>query len=384
MTRAVAACVAFALALALVACGDDDDRGAATTTTSSTASTASPTTTSEASADGSTPLGALSLRLTEVAEVDQPLALAVRRDVPGFYLAEKGGRVQYVPAPGEDAQEVLDIADDVSDGGEQGLLGLTFAPAGDRMYVSYTNNDGDTRVDEYAMGDGPTDVGERQDVFAIDQPYGNHNGGNIVFGPDGWLWLGLGDGGAGGDPHNNAQNPDSLLGKLLRLDPETFEPQVYALGLRNPWRFSFDRETGDLWIGDVGQGAVEEIDFLHAGTSPGSNFGWNLLEGTQPYEADEAPGSLLPVFEYGRGEGQSVVGGHVYRGAAHPGLRGTYLFADAYVGELRALRRVGDHTEHHALGVRVPGGVVSSFGEDADGELYVLSLGGGVYRIDQA
>lgn len=319
----------------------------------------------------------VTLTLTEVTRLVEPTAFAVRAGTPGFYVAEKGGLVVHISPGSPDAEAVLDISDEVSTGSEQGLLGLAFSPDGARMYLSYTNLDGDTRVDERAV-----DSGEKRSVFGIDQPYPNHNGGNIVFGPDRLLWLGLGDGGSGGDPEGRAQDPNELLGKIIRFDPADPRPEVYALGLRNPWRFTFDRANGDLWIGDVGQHAWEEIDHLPASAPPGADFGWNLLEGTHPFAADEAPGAIAPVFEYGHDEGQSVVGGYVYRGSKIPDLGGVYIFADTYAAELRLLRLGEGSVEQHATGIDVPGGIVSSFGEDADGELYVLSLDGGVYRLD--
>jgi glucose/arabinose dehydrogenase len=247
------------------------------------------------------------------------------------------------------------------------------------MYISYTNTDGDTRV-ESASPDGSN----RTVIFATDQPYANHNGGNIIFGPDGMLWLGLGDGGASGDPEDRAQNPDDLHGKLLRFDPADPKPQIWAHGLRNPWRFSFDRETDDLWVGDVGQDHWEEVDHVPAGTPAGSNFGWPQAEGTHGFkDLHPADGSIIPVYEYSHDEGQSIAGGFVYRGSKIPGLVGTYLFADTYTGRLWSLvPGDGDAYTFRDTGVDVPGGLVSSFGEDADGELYVLSLDGGVYRIE--
>jgi glucose/arabinose dehydrogenase len=247
------------------------------------------------------------------------------------------------------------------------------------MYISYTNTDGDSRVESVSP-----DGSNRKEIFATDQPYANHNGGNIIFGPDGMLWLGLGDGGASGDPEDRAQNPDDLHGKLLRFDPADPKPQIWAHGLRNPWRFSFDRETDDLWVGDVGQDVGEEVDHVPAGTPAGSNFGWPQAEGTHGFkDLHPADGSIIPVYEYSHDEGQSIAGGFVYRGSKIPGLVGTYLFADTYTGRLWSLvPGDGDAYTFRDTGVDVPGGLVSSFGEDADGELYVLSLDGGVYRIE--
>ena len=375
---------ALALSLALLAgCADDDD-DAASPTTETSAPVGTSTTTGTAASTPGPSLEEITVRLTEVARLEQPVDLATRDGHPGLYLAEKGGRVQYVADAGASAKPVLDISGDVADGNEQGLLGITFGPDGSMLYVHYTNVDGDTRVDELAMGDSPTsvDTGSRRTVLEADQPYANHNGGRLTFGPDGLLYLGLGDGGAGGDPERNGQDPDALLGKVLRFDPAGGEPERWAIGLRNPWRFSFDRDTGDVWVGDVGQNAWEEIDLIAAETPAGVNLGWNRFEGTHRYEGNnDRTGLLFPVYEYGRDEGQSVVGGFVYRGS-NRAWQGVYFFADTYTAVLQVLRRAGDDVEHRDLGVEVPGGLVSSFGEDADGELYVLSLDGGVFRLD--
>ena len=376
---------ALALSLALVAagCGDDDEDAGPSTTTSTSAGS---TTTRRATdaAPPVTPIDEIAVQLTEIARLDQPIDLTTRAGHDGLFIAEKGGRIRHVSAVGAAPAPVLDISDDVSEGAEQGLLGITFAPDGSQLYVHYTNRDGDTRVDELAMGDAPTavDTATRRTVLEADQPYANHNGGRLTFGPDGLLYLGLGDGGAGGDPEDNGQDPDALLGKILRFDPAGGEPERWAIGLRNPWRFSFDRQTGDVWVGDVGQNAWEEIDLIPAGTPAGVNLGWNRFEGTHPYEGDDSrDGLLFPVHEYGRDEGRSVVGGFVYRGR-NSAWHGVYFFADTYTAGLRVLRDSGDGIEERDLGHEVPGGLVSSFGEDADGELYVLSLDGGVFRLD--
>ncbi|HEX4905705.1 MAG TPA: PQQ-dependent sugar dehydrogenase [Acidimicrobiales bacterium] len=377
---------AVALALVVAACGDDDDDASPTTsTTTTTAEVDEPTSsTTAAEAAGPANLDGIAVSLTEIARLEQPIDLAVREGFDGLFLAEKGGRVRYLPAPGAETEQVLDISDDVSTGNEQGLLGITFSPKGEHLYVHYTNRDGDTRVDELAMGDAATavDLGTRRTVLEAEQPYANHNGGRLTFGPDGLLYLGLGDGGAGGDPEHNGQDPDALLGKILRFDPAGGEPERWAIGLRNPWRFSFDRETGDVWVGDVGQNAWEEIDLIAAGTPAGVNLGWNRFEGTHRYDGNnDRTGLLFPVYEYGRDDGQSVVGGFVYRGD-RPEWNGVYFFADTYTAVLQVLLNTGTEVLHRDLGVEVPGGLISSFGEDADGELYVLSLDGGVFRLD--
>jgi len=338
--------------------------------------------------------------LTRVATVEQPLAITIRRGDPSLYIAEKTGRVVAIRDGRVTGRPVLDLSDDVSLGGEQGLLGLAFSPDGQSLYVNYTDVDGDTRIIGYAMqGDHVSRASRRQLLF-VRQPYDNHNGGDLVFGPDGDLYVGLGDGGSGGDPHGNGQSLGTFLGKMLRIrptpaGPEPYRvppdnpfvgdpgarPEIWAYGLRNPWRYSFDPATGDLWIADVGQSAWEEIDRLPAGSPGGANFGWNLLEGTHRYAGSAPPGAVPPVYEYSHATGRCVViGGDVYRGSAIPALAGDYVFADFCEGTLQALRLQPDGSvTHQPLGVSLPN--VSSFGTGPDGELYVTSLDGGVYRL---
>ena len=333
--------------------------------------------------------------------LEQPLALAVRPGDPGLYVAQKTGRVIAVRNGRVDPSPVLDLSEQVSLGSEQGLLGLAFSPSGQHLYVNFTDTNGDTRVAGYAMRKGRADPATRRDVLLVDQPYSNHNGGNLVFGPDGYLYIGLGDGGSGGDPHGNGQSLTTLLGKMLRVDPRPSgerpyaiprdnpfvdrpgaRPEIWAYGLRNPWRYSFDRETGDLWIGDVGQSGWEEVDFQSSGSSGGENHGWNLMEGDHRYAGDDPPAEAVrPVFEYSHdGGGCTVTGGYVYRGESIPDLYGSYVFGDFCLGELSALRlRNGRVIDHRVLGPLVPN--LSSFGEDPRGELYAMSLGGELYRL---
>jgi glucose/arabinose dehydrogenase len=346
------------------------------------------------------PLTSIRVSLEQVATLDQPLALAIRHVDPTLYIAEKTGRVMAIRDGHVDTTPVLDLSRRVSLGGEQGLLGLAFSPTGQYLYVNYTDALGDTRIVQYAMNGDRAVPASRREILAVDQPFDNHNGGDLVFGPDGYLYIGLGDGGSGGDPRGNAQSLATLLGKMLRIDPRPrgdqpyaippdnpfvddadARPEIWAYGLRNPWRYSFDRATGDLWIADVGQSAWEEIDRQPAGAPGGANYGWNLLEGTHPYTGKAPEGAIPPVYEYAHAQGGCVViGGVVYRGAAIPELDGAYLFADFCRGDLEALRLgADDSVEHAVLGPTVPD--VSSFGESADGEVYVLSLAGGVYRL---
>jgi glucose/arabinose dehydrogenase len=333
-----------------------------------------------------------------------PLAMAVRRGDTGLYVGDKWGRVMAIRDGQLDPNPVLDISGRVSTGGEQGLLGLAFSPDGGFLYVNYTDRNGETNVVEYTMGSGGiADARSARRVLFIEQPFANHNGGNLVFGPDGYLYIGMGDGGSGGDPLGNGQNLQTLLGKMLRIDPRPTEdrayripqdnpfvgradsrPEIWAFGLRNPWRYTFDRETGDLWIGDVGQSAREEIDFERAGSEGGRNYGWSLMEGTLIQSENLPSGLVRPVFEYETGSDGTcaVVGGYVYRGAAIPALQGAYLFSDNCAGQIRALRHQrGDVRQHRALGPEVSG--LASFGEGQDGELYVLSLSGEIYEIVQ-
>jgi glucose/arabinose dehydrogenase len=344
--------------------------------------------------------GGQGMRLERIATLDQPIALAVRRNDDALFIAQKAGRVVALH-PGETApQPVLDLSGEVSQGGEQGLLGLAFSPDGDFLYTNHTDPDGDTRITEWEIAGGRADPSSRREVLAVDQPFSNHNGGHLAFGPDGFLYIGLGDGGSGGDPLGNAQSLDSLLGKMLRVDPrpqgdrpygipddnpflgrEGARPEIWSYGLRNPWRYSFDRTTGDLWIADVGQGRREEIDHEPAGAG-GRNYGWDRLEGTLAFEGEAPQDATPPVFEYDRDRGSTVIGGYVYRGSAIPELAGAYVFGDFSNPELRALRLDDGEARELELGLRVENLV--SFGEDGAGELYALSLSGPVYRIHPA
>jgi glucose/arabinose dehydrogenase len=327
--------------------------------------------------------------------------MAVRPGGTALYVAQKTGRVVAIRGGGVVRTPVLDITEQVSLGSEQGLLGLAFSPSGQHLYVNYTDANGDTRVTGYRMRDGRADPATRRNVLFVDQPYSNHNGGNLAFGPDGYLYIGLGDGGSGGDPHGNGQSLSTLLGKMLRIDPRPSgerpygipsdnpfvdrpdaRPAIWAYGLRNPWRYSFDRLTGDLWIADVGQNEWEEVDRQPAGSAGGENYGWNVLEGQHPFSGAEVPSDAVPpMFEYSQDAGGcTVIGGYVYRGEAIPELQGAYVFGDLCLGRIEALRvEEGRVTGHRVLGPEVPS--LSSFGEDTRGELYAMSLGGEVYRL---
>ena len=299
---------------------------------------------------------------------------------------------------------VLDLRGKVSGGNEQGLLGLTFAPDGTHLYVDFTDTAGDTHVQEFAMKGDVADTGSRRELLFVKQPFSNHNGGEVTFGPDGMLYIGLGDGGSGGDPMGNGQNNTQLLGKILRINPKATatgpysvpadnpfvsnqqnRPEIWQWGLRNPWRFSFDRATGNMWIGDVGQNAYEEVDFATAGKG-GINFGWSQREGLHEFKGPRPAGAVDPVIEYAHEDGGvSVTGGYVYRGTRIPNLVGAYLYADFSAGHvIAAQQQAGRVVSSRDMDAIVSGGL-SSFGQDNSGELYVLNLGEGqVMRIDPA
>lgn len=400
MRRAIAAgTIAVAT---LVACGTPDTGGRAGTPSPPDASPSRPGATTSPSAPEPR-LDRVRIELVEVATLEQPLAMAVRPGDPALYVAEKTGAVRAIRGGAADATPVLDLSGEVSLGSEQGLLGLAFSPNGRHLYVNLTDVNGDTRVYGFRMRGSRADPSSRREVLAVDQPYANHNGGHLTFGPDGYLYVGLGDGGSGGDPHGNGQSLGTVLGKMLRIDPRPSggdpyvipednpfvdragaRPEIWAFGLRNPWRYSFDRESGDLWIADVGQSAWEEVNRQPAGSSGGENYGWDRLEGRHPYEGERPPDAIGPVFEYPHDEGGcTVVGGFVYRGSAIPDLVGSYVFADYCLGALEAIRVEGGRVAaHRELGPIVS--AVSSFGEDARGELYAMSLRGGVYRLAPA
>ncbi|TML60787.1 MAG: PQQ-dependent sugar dehydrogenase [Actinobacteria bacterium] len=316
------------------------------------------------------------------------------------YVAGKTGTV--VALRGGRVDPVLDLSGQVSGGSEEGLLGVAVSPDRAFLYVDYTDLSANTRVAEYALRDGRADPSTRREVLFVHQPYINHNGGELTFGPDGNLWIGLGDGGSEGDPQGYAQNLGVLLGKLLRISPRPSggqpygvppdnpfvgragtRPEIWDFGLRNPWRFSFDRATHDLWIGDVGGSQREEVDYEPAGRG-GRNYGWNRMEGSVPFKGGPAPGLVPPILDYSHSGGACVVtGGYVYRGARIPALRGAYLYGDFCTGRIEAVRQSGGRVVERA---RLPlqASQLSSFGEDQAGELYVLSLDGTVARVDPA
>ena len=423
MRRRPAAIVALALLAA--ACSSGDDTATTTTTTPDSITTESalpgaPVTT-EAPVVGT--LANVALATDEIAELDEPIALAARPSSLNLYIAEKRGTVRVVKVTRTEATTaaaakltyelqttpILDISDEVINDAEQGLLGLTFSTDGRQLYVDYTAEpDGRTVVAEYDLGDRESiDTDSRREILSVAQPYPNHNGGQLVFGPDGYLYVGLGDGGSGGDPEGRGQNPHDLLGSILRIDPDVGSedgpayvipagnpfadgvdglPETWIYGVRNPWRFTFDRTTGDLWIGDVGQGEWEEVNHLPSAggfdAGRGANLGWDEMEGTHRFEGGENPdGAILPVYEYSHADGAcSITGGYVYRGEAIPSLAGGYLFADYCLAGIRALQMDGA-TVIDQRTFPLPTDQVISFGQDGDGELFVLLQGGQVLKL---
>ena len=336
-------------------------------------------------------LRTIKLRVEKIVSFDAPIVVVPRPGSDLLYVAEREGRVKSFTVNSDGKAQkadgtVLDITDDTTTEAERGLLGLAFSKDGSTLYVSHTNKDGNTRLESYAMTGDVADKASKEVLFAVDQPYPNHNGGNVVLGPDGMLWMGMGDGGSGEDPANRAQDPGTPLGKMLRIDPtKPNQPMIWALGLRNPWRFSFDRKTDDLWIGDVGQDTTEEVDFLPAGTKAGSNFGWSGFEGTELFinkQARVPAVSVPPIFEMAHNEGWcSVTGGVVYRGTRIPALDGTYLFGDYCKAGLHGLQlQDGVVSDQQDMGVAID--KIVSINEDGNGEVYLISLDGGIYALN--
>ena len=359
----------------------------------------------EVPADGN--MYAADIDTEQLLRLDEPIDMAVAPGDDLAWIAERPGRVLRVDlGTGEVIDTVLDITDETGAEGERGLLGIAVT---DRwLYVNFTDANGDTRIDAFER-DG-TGLGEnRRTILFQPQPFRNHNGGDLAFGPDGLLYVGFGDGGDGGDPLDHGQNPHTWLGSMLRIDPTPGASEPYAVppgnpyatldgdqesdaegrsevfltGVRNPWRYSFDRATGDLWIADVGQDLYEEVTVLLAanGGGSGANLGWRLREGLHAFEGDKPEANIDPVWAYGRDDGCSVTGGYVYRGTAIEDLFGAYLFGDYCTSRLWGLQISRGEVEFWDLGAEVPGGSLAGFGEDAHGELYTLSLNGPVSRI---
>ena len=378
----------------LAGCGGDDDESPPPPTSTAATSTT-------ATGGGG---GGKGVTLTEIGDFDQPTYIAQAPGTDDLYVVERPGGLRIV-RDGEALDEpALDISDQVVAEGEQGLLSVAF-PADFQssrlLYLYFTGNDQDQYVVEYrARGDGTVDEGSARELLHMDDFASNHNGGSLVFGPDGSLYIGTGDGGLAGDPERNGQDLGSLLGKLLRIDPGAgggrpytippdnpfvdragARPEVCNYGLRNPWRFSFDRATGALLIADVGQSSQEEIDYVPPDRTCGNNFGWSALEGTERFNEDQsAPGAVAPIFTYGRDRGCSVSGGYVIRDPSLPQLDGRYVYGDYCEGDLRTLIPAASGAKgDRPLGAQVDSLV--SFGEDADRRIYAASLDGPVYRL---
>ena len=327
------------------------------------------------------------------------------------YVAERPGRIRVFEndANTSETQMFLDIENQVNTSGEGGLLGFDFHPEYETngyLYVHYTaGGPFRTVVSRFEVSaSNPDSINEESEMILLelDQPYQNHNGGQIGFGPDGFLYIALGDGGSGGDPLNSGQDRSTLLGALLRIDvdntegdlnyaipadnpfagnEEGYREEIYAYGLRNPYRFSFDSETGELWVGDVGQSAREEIDVIEKG----GNYGWNTMEGSLCYEPStgcDTSGLELPVFEYGRSEGQSITGGYVYRGSRLPELEGRYIYGDFGSGRIWSLAWDGETASDNQLIGQIGGGLLITFGQDQDGEVYFGSFDGNIYTFE--
>ena len=330
------------------------------------------------------------LRIVRVAiGLSEPVAVTAPRNEPNnIYVAEKVGRVRVIVQGKLRARPFLDIRSLVLDNGEQGLLGLAFSPkyAKDRhFYVDYTDRNGDARIVEYKSRGLSRQPRRLRQIFFQDDPYPNHNGGNLAFGPGGYLYTGTGDGGSGGDPENRAQNLKSTFGKLLKFNVGRKRPQplIVGYGLRNPWRFSFDRQTGDLYIGDVGQDSWEELDYTKRGTPGLENYGWRVYEGRSRFTPSQTPNAaghlVLPYIVLPNGPYCSVSGGFVYRGSAVPAATGRYVFGDNCVDKIHSTLAGGSNS-YRDEPFTVDG--LSAFGEDARGELYLVSVqSGNVYKL---
>lgn len=341
-----------------------------------------------------------------VSGLESPVHLTAPAGDPRLFLVEQPGRIRIVANGRLLAAPFLDLTDRVGYGGERGLLSMAFHPGYRRngfFYVNYTDRRGTTRVERYRVSadSSKADAGSARLVISIEQPYSNHNGGHILFGPDGMLWIGMGDGGSANDPQGHGQNPQTLLGDLLRIDVDRGDPyaippdnpfarsrggrpEIWATGLRNPWRIWMDAASKLLYIADVGQNRWEEIHVVRY-DRPGLNFGWNLMEGKHPLRGRvEDTRFTPPLVEYSHGEGCSITGGVVYRGRRLPALRGHYLYADYCNGWIRSFRTDGETVEdaREWPRIHVPG--ATSFGVDDAGEAYVMVQSGTVYRIEPA
>ena len=389
------------------AADEPDDEPAATTsttaaettttsTTSTTSTTEAPTTTTVA--PSARALTDIDLELELVASLSSPVTFGTRQGSADIFVGEQSGRIVRLPnGTADGADTTLDLRGSVSLGMEQGLLGFAFAPNGQRLYAHYTNTSGSSVISRFDVSGNSVVSGSQEVLLTIPQPFGNHNGGRLAFGSDGLLYIGLGDGGSSGDPQGHGQNPNTLLGSVLRIDVSGQSgytippgnpfangggaPEIFVWGIRNAWRLSFDPANGDLWIADVGQDRMEEVTVLRVGTGSGANLGWNLVEGTESFRGQPAPaGHVGPILTYSHGSGRcSITGGEVYRGDDIAGLGGTYLYGDFCTGEVFGFRANGGGTPQR---LDLPAiDRLSAFGLDSSGEAYVLSRGGGVFRV---
>jgi glucose/arabinose dehydrogenase len=425
MVRRCTTLIAVLGLVILAACGGDDGAGA-TTTTGDPVATARPTTgdptasatrtTGDPAATAATTTGdpaaaaRTGVRLVRIGSFDSPLYVtSPPADHRRLLVVQQGGKIRVVRGGTTLSTPFLDVTDRVTDSGEQGLLGLAFAPdyaTSGLFYIYYTGTDQREHLVEYHRSTADrADPASAREVFVHDDPEPNHNGGDLVFGPDGDLYVGTGDGGGANDQHGtrgNAQDLGSPLGKILRIDPRAdgdrpftvppsnpfvnrpgARPEVFAYGLRNPWRFSFDRVTGDLTIGDVGQDAVEEIDFAPRGRARGRNFGWRPFEGNRRNFDEPAPGAVKPVITQTHRDGWcSITGGYVVRDRAVPALYGRYVYGDYCKGQIRSARLSAGRAAGDARVAGLPTvPSLDSFGEDAGGRVYVVSGNGPVYRL---
>lgn len=329
---------------------------------------------------------------TVVGRFDKPIVLLPRPGHDGeLWLAEQGGTVRRVTQADDgtltDRGVVLDLSDRTEASGEQGLLGMTFARDGAALVVTYTDLEGTSHIEAYDVEGDSVATGSRRELLRQDQPFPNHNGGNVVVGPDGKLWFGFGDGGAGDDPENRAQDPTTLLGKIIRFDLDGGDPEIVISGVRNPWRFAFDTD-GSLWIADVGQDRIEEVNHLGPNQIDGANLGWSGYEGREPHldgDGRRPADAIGPVFQYTHEEGGcSITGGFAYHGPTLTGLDGAFLFADYCGGRVRAVVLDEGATDGRGLDLGVDVDAPMSFGTDAAGEAYVLCGSGDVVKLTPA
>ncbi len=388
----------------------DDDPGSGTTPEDEAPSTVAPATNAEQPGWSDQ-----EILLNEIATVNQPLALVGRSGTGDLYVAEKTGAVRLITRTVKKNQPdrfdvarrpVLDLSEAVSGDTEQGLLDIVFSSDGRQLFVSYTDTEGNNVIDRYTMASDRADTDSRRQILTVDQPFANHNGGGLAFGPDGYLYIGIGDGGQGGDPLGSGQDTDTLLGSILRIDPDgasgesTYAvpngnpfvdgggaPELWLYGVRNPWRFSFDQDNGDLWIADVGQNRFEEVNLLPAPSAGyGNNLGWNQMEGLEAYEGGSEPADhVKPILAYTHENNRcSVTGGAVYRGEMLPPFEGVYVFGDFCSGEVFGAQPSAGGVIFRNLDLTLPRNTLSSFGTDQNDEMFLMSLDGGIFRLEPA